>query len=652
MPTQRLSSRVLPPAMRLVLFFVAALVGAALLLFIVLRESYLEAERQAELDAQNLTAVLEARLGGVFRRVHANLEELAASLPREALKGGVQAHYRQQISRELALRAKHFEEIVGFRVLNADGEVIYASESDFSPVGAGDRDYFLDLQAAPARSYTFSAVINGRISERLILIMAVPLRDPAGNFLGVVMAPLDLGVVQRLLQSLSLGEHGVVTLRRSDDGRLALRRPMLAAKLNGVLVDNPMHRRIEAGDRAGVIRFSAALDGTERVYAYRRIDDYPFYVAAGIAVDDFLAAWRRMALMAGLAALVLALAMSLGLLRLLRVEREERLIAGRLADSEARYRALAENSHDVIWTLDISTRRFSYISPSIRLLRGYSVEEALQQPLEATLTGESAARMLAVIDQRLRRIAAGDVAARVGATELEQLRRDGSTVETEVMTTFLFDADGVPRSILGVSRDIGDRKEAEGVMRESNQRLQVQLEEIGRLQVALQEQAIRDALTGLYNRRYLDETLEREVSRARREGAPLSLVMLDIDHFKRVNDTYGHQLGDEALKMLARTLLDDIRAEDVACRYGGEEFLILLPNMPLEAALAKAEAWRRAVEVLALAHGDFVIRFTVSLGVAAYPEHGKTPDDLTRNADLALYRAKHEGRNRLAVMPA
>ena len=160
---------------------------------------------------------------------------------------------------------------------------------------------------------------------------------------------------------------------------------------------------------------------------------------------------------------------------------------------------------------------------------------------------------------------------------------------------------------------------------------------------------MRDSLTGLYNRRYLDETLEREVSRARREGIPLSLVMLDIDHFKRVNDTYGHQVGDQALKMLASILLANIRAEDVACRYGGEEFLILLPNMPLGAAIQRAEVWRSAVEELSVTMGDFNITFAITLGVAAYPEHGKTPDDLTRCADQALYRAKHEGRNQVAV---
>jgi PleD family two-component response regulator len=149
-----------------------------------------------------------------------------------------------------------------------------------------------------------------------------------------------------------------------------------------------------------------------------------------------------------------------------------------------------------------------------------------------------------------------------------------------VVASYLLDEDGVARSILGITRNVSERKAAESALK-SNRQLHARIEEIGRLQVALQELAVRDSLTGLYNRRYLDETLEREVSRARREGIPLSLVMLDIDYFKRVNDTYGHQVGDEVLRTLAATLSADIRAEDVACRYGGEEFLILLPNMPL-----------------------------------------------------------------------
>jgi len=204
-------------------------------------------------------------------------------------------------------------------------------------------------------------------------------------------------------------------------------------------------------------------------------------------------------------------------------------------------------------------------------------------------------------------------------------------------------------TILGISRDISERRVAEDRLRIANEDLRRQLEEIEHLQVALQEQAIRDSLTGCFNRRYLDETLERELWRARREGYPLALVILDLDHFKQINDTYGHQAGDEALRELARSLQADIRHEDVLCRYGGEEFVILMPRMPLAVAAERAERWRTTIAEIRVRFGNFTLAFTTSLGVAAYPEHGKMPDELTQAADLALYIAKHEGRNRVVV---
>lgn len=179
--------------------------------------------------------------------------------------------------------------------------------------------------------------------------------------------------------------------------------------------------------------------------------------------------------------------------------------------------------------------------------------------------------------------------------------------------------------------------------------LQHQLQEIERLQEELREQAVRDGLTNLYNRRYLDETLERELARAKREGYPLSLVMLDVDHFKRLNDSYGHQAGDKVLRELAALLLGDVRAEDVPCRYGGEEFLVLLPRMPLEVALERAEGWRRIFQSTRVPFGEFQLEATLSCGLSAYPEHARTPEDLIRCCDEALYRAKQRGRNRCEV---
>jgi diguanylate cyclase (GGDEF)-like protein/PAS domain S-box-containing protein len=200
--------------------------------------------------------------------------------------------------------------------------------------------------------------------------------------------------------------------------------------------------------------------------------------------------------------------------------------------------------------------------------------------------------------------------------------------------------------------DITERRHAEQAMREAHGLLQTQLGEIRLLQAKLAEMAIRDGLTGLFNRRYLDETLEREIARARREGYPLSLVMIDVDRFKEINDTYGHQAGDEVLRALASQLHAQVRAEDVPCRYGGEEFLILLPGMPLAAATERAEAWRAEFSGHVVRFGNFELRNTASFGVASYPEHGKNPDELTRCADQALYRAKGEGRNRVVSYTA
>ncbi|WP_374495104.1 diguanylate cyclase [Zoogloea sp.] len=184
---------------------------------------------------------------------------------------------------------------------------------------------------------------------------------------------------------------------------------------------------------------------------------------------------------------------------------------------------------------------------------------------------------------------------------------------------------------------------------EANDALHRNLREIDELQEQLREQANRDPLTGLYNRRYLDSTLERELARCKRGGTPLALILIDIDHFKQVNDTYGHQAGDEVLLRLAAMLASMARAGDVACRYGGEEFLLLMPTMPLASARERAEALRAAFADMEVSFGAFKLRTTVSVGIAAYPGHGISADELIRNADTALYRAKNLGRNRVEV---
>jgi len=164
------------------------------------------------------------------------------------------------------------------------------------------------------------------------------------------------------------------------------------------------------------------------------------------------------------------------------------------------------------------------------------------------------------------------------------------------------------------------------------------------------ERAVRDGLTGIHNRRFLDEVLQKLVDQARRKGRSLSALMLDIDHFKRFNDEYGHEVGDRVLIATAHCILNGLRAGDVLARYGGEEFAVLLPETEYRDALGMAERLRHSVETMSLPEPDFPpgCRLTISLGVAALPDHALDADHLLSAADKALYEAKGTGRNRVA----
>jgi diguanylate cyclase (GGDEF)-like protein/PAS domain S-box-containing protein len=168
------------------------------------------------------------------------------------------------------------------------------------------------------------------------------------------------------------------------------------------------------------------------------------------------------------------------------------------------------------------------------------------------------------------------------------------------------------------------------------------------LREALRTQSIRDPLTGLYNRRYLTEMLDREIRRAVRAEQSLGILMLDLDHFKKFNDTYGHDAGDAVLRETASFLIKSIRIEDIVCRFGGEEFVVILPTADINAAHARAERIRSKIrELTVLYQGQSLGMITVSVGVSALPEHGTSPKELLEAADAALYRAKREGRDRV-----
>jgi len=172
---------------------------------------------------------------------------------------------------------------------------------------------------------------------------------------------------------------------------------------------------------------------------------------------------------------------------------------------------------------------------------------------------------------------------------------------------------------------------------------------IFQLNCKIKEQAIHDPLTGVYNRRYLDETLPREMARAQRDLIPLSIAMIDLDHFKLINDTYGHAAGDAVLKNVATCLARSIRQNDFICRYGGEEFIVVMPGMPIDQALARMEECRQEIQNTLTTYNAHTIPITISGGISLFNIRGSTRDELLKAADDALYSSKTNGRNQITM---
>jgi len=288
-------------------------------------------------------------------------------------------------------------------------------------------------------------------------------------------------------------------------------------------------------------------------------------------------------------------------------------------------------------------RTFTYLSDGVRKLYGAEPADVVKDPslIYARIHPEDR--------ERLQK----DEEAAIHAmsnfrTELRVINPDGS-VRWSSFISNPKRAEGGVTYWNAIEVDITERKQAEERLQRANQQLSAQLEEIQKLQAELHEQILRDPLTGLYNRRYLDEALQHEIYRAAREKIPFSLIVMDIDHFKKINDTYGHPVGDLFLIQIGNLLKQHIRGMDTVCRFGGEEFLLMLPGADANDAFRRSEEIRLKCAAIRIAHEGQDLRVTISLGVASYPAHSDASEKLLIKADKAMYRSKQNGRNQTTV---
>jgi len=325
---------------------------------------------------------------------------------------------------------------------------------------------------------------------------------------------------------------------------------------------------------------------------------------------------------------------------------QHKLVEEALRRSEELYRSIIHASPDNI-TITDSEGRILLVSPvALSMFCAAREEQFLGHSVLEFIASEDRARALAQMERRRQ----GDAA---GPTEYRGRRLDGTTFEIEVNSESIRDTGGSPTGMVVIVRDITDRKHAELEQAELKSRLAEHATELERLNALLHEQALEDSLTGLANRRQFTATLDHEIRRARREKGEISLLIADVDLFKRFNDTLGHQRGDECLERVEQVLKATFRRPgELPARYGGEEFAVILPNCGSKTAIAMAERLRRAMEKAGVVHPSSEVSpfLTLSIGITSVRVlAGVTAKVLIQAADKALYRSKAEGRNRVTA---
>lgn len=605
---------------------IAATIAIALAISGLVAETLLQARQsnwsQASLGARNLARAVADEMGRTIEGLGLSLKALAEN---SQVPGVMELPTRL---RDMALfeRAATMRSLGYLLLLDERGGITAtARPGGPSPDNFADRDYFIAHRASPNLGLLVGEPFRSRITGEQIIAVSRRVTDADGAFRGVAIGTLRLDAVRALFSAIQLGPRDSMSMFHHD-GALAMRVPYRASVIGSDVSTSEVYRqamRAAAGQFVAV----SSLDGIERLHAYAAVPNAPLRIAVSLSVADMERDWRLHTILVSTAAATL-----IGLLLVAGFALRRELLRRRAAEvavkeSEASFRLLAENSADMVVRVDAQGIR-RYVSPaSVRVL-GRSPEALVgQRPLEDIHPHDLEAVLAA--SKLLHTGGAGET------TIVYRTRRsDGSWIWLESTLRAISDpGDGRPDGVIAVSRDVTERKKAEA--------------ELARM-------ATLDGLTNLHNRRCFDETLTREWRRCARAELPLSLLLVDVDRFKALNDSQGHQRGDECLRAVAAVLDGTVRrASDLAARYGGEEFALLLPETDGLGAEAVAARVRAEVEALALAHPASELAggvITVSVGSSTlWPVPGQEesgPPALVGAADEALYKAKQTGRNR------
>jgi len=666
----------------------------------------LEQRRQAIMAASDDALRLARLAAGDHARLVEGARSLLIGL---AQLSEVQMHNAKACTALFAKVQRQFPLYASIGAIRPDGEVFCSSRPRGDKNTMTSEPFF--TRAFTAREFAVSGYRADPVTGKPMLVLAYPAIDGGGSTWAVVFAELDLDWMAPLADKAQLPRGTHVTVADSDG--LVLARFPDDANTAGMSVDSwPVLRAIRRATREGTWQ-GPGLEGQSRIFGFTTLADpkneKKVFVIVGIPREAVLADADRLLVrnllwVALVVVLMLVAATIVSDLLILRRLAAVVRAAGRLTAGDLAARATVRGADEI----GVMARTFNTMAA--RLQARVRDEETIKEGLAARVTeldllnrmGElfqaclSVEEAYAVISRLAPRMFPTDsgavlalnparttleVVAAWGALPLHgtfpaeacwALRNSRPHVVEAKRASVLCEhlpspppaaymctplvAQGNSLGVLYVSSDRQADDEQPGLSEAKQHLADTVAAQVGlglanvQLREILRIQSIHDPLTGLFNRRYMAETLEREVHRARRSGHALGVLMLDIDGFKQQNDAFGHDAGDAILVELAALLQRKLRREDIACRYGGEEFVLVLPDASIENAGRRAEQLRDAVRRMRVPHKDIVLGpVTVSIGVSAFPDHGADGAALLKAADMALYEAKKAGRDRVML---
>lgn len=560
------------------------------------------------------------------------------------LRGDLQATPDLTLHRLLVRRHALNPELRSLFLVRGDGTMAEMSVNFPAPrIDVSDRDYFLAQSESSAdRDQLFvGPAIISKVTGQPIIPLSRRVENDGNRFIGVAAAAIAPEQLNRLLaeQELPAGYTLSVFLR---DGHPLACLPVRADCLDHPAGQTPLFRTHVAAAPSGVFEHQQLLHEAPGPAAYASSTAYSIVVAATADEQTVLAAWRRhlgayaAMTVAGNLAFVGLTAFALRQLQRRRLallqladanqDLENRVVqrTDQLRRSEDRARTFMNTARDAVVVIDSNSCIVEFNEAAQKMF-GYAPAEVMGRRLDM-LMPQSAA--LGHRDHVRRVNTSVEARAMNRAREVSGLHRDGHEFPIDV--TIGSSGEGAQSFHVGIIRDISERKS---------------------LERELQRQAATDGLTGVLNRRAFTSECERLIAQAQRQDSTLSLMVIDADHFKKVNDLHGHPAGDAVLKALARTLEGGLRASDLIGRLGGEEFGIALPSTSANGVQDVADRLLRAVRALAIEHEGLSLRITVSMGVAVLGPEDSGFEAAFRRADRALYEAKNAGRDRAVIKP-